>query len=275
MNRQTLICLGLSLGLIGATAGVLTRVQRAQKLAPPGVVTHPLPGSIRLQADLPEHVLNYSSKELETEEVTLSTLPPDTSFGYRRYQDPDSRFFLDLRVVLMGRDRTSLHRPQFCLRGQGWDINQSMSRVATVKIEHPFTYELPVVALMASRTVEVEGQSQLLSGVYVYWYVADDAMSASTLGLERMWWMASKLMRTGVLQRWAYISCFAACVPGQESATFDRLKIFIAAAVPEFQLYPKPLVKSGLASESAPAIATLGDNHAVAAPPQSKVPETF
>jgi hypothetical protein len=271
MNRQMIICLGLSLGLIGGTACVLARVQRAQKLAPPGVATHPLTGSIRLHPDLPEHVLDYSSKELETEDFVLKGLPQDTSFGWRRYQNADG-FSFDLRVVLMGRDRTSLHRPQFCLRGLGWNINQSISKETTVKVEHPFAYQLPVVALMASRTMTVEGRSQLLSGVYVYWYVADDAMSASTLGLERMWWMASKLMRTGVLQRWAYISCFAACAPGQEAATFDRLKAFIAAAVPRFQQYPRPLTSSG---QSAPAIATLGDDDALAAPPPSKVPETF
>jgi len=43
------------------------------------------------------------------------------------------------------------------------------------------------------------------------------------------------------LQRWAYISCFAVCLPGQEEATFERLKKFIAASVPEFQLTPKPV----------------------------------
>jgi hypothetical protein len=69
--------------------------------------------------------------------------------------------------------------------------------------------------------------------------VADDALSASVTGLERMWLMASKLLRTGVLQRWAYVSCFAACPPGQEEATFERMQKLIAAAVPQFQRYPQ------------------------------------
>ena len=54
-----------------------------------------------------------------------------------------------------------------------------------------------------------------------------------------MWWMARELFRTGLLQRWAYISCTAICAPGQEEATTERMKQFIAAAVPEFQLTPK------------------------------------
>jgi hypothetical protein len=43
-----------------------------------------------------------------------------------------------------------------------------------------------------------------------------------------------------VLQRWAYVACISPCAPGQEDATFARMKKFIAAAVPEFQLTPPP-----------------------------------
>jgi len=59
-------------------------------------------------------------------------------------------------------------------------------------------------------------------------------------GGERMWSMAKHLLKTGVLQRWAYVSCFAVCPPGSEEATFERMRQFIAASVPEFQLTPKP-----------------------------------
>jgi hypothetical protein len=54
-----------------------------------------------------------------------------------------------------------------------------------------------------------------------------------------MWQMAKHLLRTGELQRWAYVSVFAVCAPGQEDAAFERIKRFIAAAVPEFQLTPR------------------------------------
>ena len=107
-------------------------------------------------------------------------------------------------------------------------------------MERPLNYELPVSRLLATREVESNGQRGLVRGVYLYWYVADGAMSGSALGLERMWWMARELLRTGVLQRWAYISCTAVCAPGQEEATTERMKQFITAAVPEFQLTPKP-----------------------------------
>ena len=239
MNRQLVITCALALGIMGLTAGLLREMRSHQRLAPPGVKTHPLAGSsIRLEAELPEHVLDFESKHLDTEDIVLAVLPKDTSFGRRRYRAPDG-FTLDLRVVLMGKDRTSLHKPQFCLTGSGWHIDDAASQETAIKIDQPFSYELPIVELVAKTVIENDGRTQPVSGIYVYWYVADDAVSASTSGFQRMWWMASKLLRTGVLQRWAYISCFAPCQPGQEAATFERMKPFISAAVPQFQLFPR------------------------------------
>lgn len=236
MSRQMLICTTLALALTASTAGFLNKAGSRQVLAAPGVKTHPLPDSIRLKAELPERVLDYNSEELEIDQTTLGTLPKDTSFGMRHYKGRDG-FPIDLRVVLMGHDRTSMHKPQLCLTGQGWQIDDAASTQTTVRIPRPYEYELPVVKLATSY---VDSQNQTRRGVYVYWYVADDGVSASTSGFQRMWWMAAKLLKTGVLQRWAYVSCLAECPPGREAETFDRMKQFIAAAVPEFQLYPRP-----------------------------------
>jgi hypothetical protein len=48
--------------------------------------------------------------------------------------------------------------------------------------------------------------------------------------------MARTLLSSGVLERWAYVSFFAPCAPGQEAETYERMKKLIAASVPEFQL---------------------------------------
>ena len=65
------------------------------------------------------------------------------------------------------------------------------------------------------------------------------SLSASASGIQRMWRMAKELVRTGVLQRWAYISYFAVCAPGNEAATFERIKKQIVDAVPQFQIAPE------------------------------------
>jgi len=235
MNKKNWAILVVTLVLIGSTAGLLAQLRAHQRLGSPGVKTEPLDDSIRVRVVLPEHVLNYTSKFVEVDDLTRKTLPPDTSFGQRRYEASDG-FNVSMNVVLMGRDRTSMHKPQFCLTGAGWSIDQAASSEDRVLIERPQPYKLPVVKLVSTRQIESQGQAQTYRGIYVYWFVADGAISASVTGFERMWWMMSHMARTGELQRWAYVSCFAVCKPGQEEAAYGRIKEFIAASVPEFQL---------------------------------------
>jgi hypothetical protein len=122
----------------------------------------------------------------------------------------------------------------------GLHIDENATVPDTIHIERPVPYELPVVRIVATGRIMQDGQAQTVRGVYIYWYVADEALSASVSGMGRMWSLASHFMRTGVLQRWAYVACFAICLPGQEEATYKRMKDLVAAAVPEFQLTPRP-----------------------------------
>ncbi len=229
--------------LIGGGGVLLNQFKAHQKLGQPGVKTRPLANSRNLEVVLPETVLDYTSERLEQTAIVTNTLPSDTSFGSRRYIGPDTNFSAQVTVVLMGSDRTSLHKPQYCLTGGGWAIDSNATREDAVRIELPQPYKLPVVKYVASRQVQQDGQDVEWRGVYVYWFVADDAISATESGLERMWAMARTLITTGVLQRWAYISYFAVCLPGQEEATYERLKKLIAASAPEFQLTPKAITQ--------------------------------
>lgn len=239
MNKSKLLLMLATVGLIAATAGWLAHSNSRQKLGQPGVKTVALPNSIRLRVELPERVLDYSSERLEPDTITTNGLPKDTSFGVRRYQAPDGFGVLN-QVVLMGSDRTSLHKPQFCLEGQGLHIDDTASELVTVRIGGEHGYDMPIMKLVAQRVETLpDGRQELRRYLYVYWYVADGAVSAGTIGFERMWLMAKELICTGVLQRWAYVSCLAVCLPGQEAATFDRLKQFIVASVPQFQYPPK------------------------------------
>jgi len=68
----------------------------------------------------------------------------------------------------------------------------------------------------------------------VFWFVADGQLTSSHWTRTR--WMIRDLLTRNVLQRWAYVSYFALCAPGDEDATFLRLSRLVAASVPEFQL---------------------------------------
>jgi hypothetical protein len=235
MNRKQIILLVIGLGLIGCSAAGLGWLSTHQRLGKPGVLTSPIPGSPRLTIHLPEQVPGYQS-----EQVTLPTnlyiyLPHDTSFAQRRYTSPDD-FQVLLNVVLMGTDRTSIHKPEFCLEGSGCIIDQARSTPATVSMTKPEPYQLPVMKFYTKRSIVHEGKVYQRNGIYAFWFVADNHLTSSHK--QRMWSMAQQLLQTGVLERWAYIACFAECWPGEEEQTWRRMESFIQSATPQFQLVP-------------------------------------
>jgi len=243
MNRQKWILGVIVILMIGGSAVSMMRIKSSQRLGAPGLETSSVAGSHRLRVELPEKVTGFESEWIEMDDLTKQALPQDTSFGQRHYTAADD-FKAQATVVLMGGDRSSLHKPQFCLSGQGWVIDESASLETNLPIGGPAPYKLPIVKLVAAKEANIGGQMVKLRGVYVYWYVADGVVSASTSGIQRMWWMARDLVRTGVLQRWAYVSYFSVCTPGQEEATFERLKTLIIESVPQFQHPPNPMVAS-------------------------------
>jgi Protein of unknown function (DUF3485) len=239
MNKQKWAIWVITLVMIFGTMGVLGPLKAHQKLGLPGVKTTALPGSSNLQVLLPENVPGFTSEYMEPDKIVLDYLPKDTSFGQRRYTATNG-FWSQANVVLMGTDRTSIHKPQICLTGQGWKIDPSASKEEIIHVEQPCSYDLAVTKLIATKQLANNGQVITGRGVYVYWFVADDVFMVDPTGLRRMWLMARKLLQTGVLQRWAYVSYFTVCLPGQEEATFEQMKKLIAASVPEFQLAPRP-----------------------------------
>jgi len=238
MNRQKIISAIVVLALIGATVGVLAHAKSHQQLGAPGIKARPIAGSKNLELLLPATAPGYTSEVLTNAETELLKLPADTSFRVRSYKAEDG-FISQLSVVLMGSDRSSIHKPQICLTGQGWVIDNNLTRVEPIHLERPVTYDLPVNKLIATKQfIGLDGQLQTARGIYVYWFVDADNYTANSLQWM-LWWVPRDLLLNGILERWAYISYFSACNPGQEEATFERMKKLIAASVPEFQLVPR------------------------------------
>jgi hypothetical protein len=185
---------------------------------------------------LPEQVANFDSIRQPVSKVVLDWLPADTTYGQRIYTGKDG-FRIQANAVLMGTDRTSIHKPEFCLPMQGWQV--TAKKLTAIPVNKPRPYELPVMRMDSRQSVKgADGKEQVVASVFVYWFVADKQLTARHG--ERMWWMARDLLRSGVLQRWAYVTYFSICQPGQEDATYARMRQFITEAVPEFQLTPAP-----------------------------------
>lgn len=238
-GRRSWVAFGIGLALIGGAAWFLSGLQGVQRLGKPGVRLEARPvfdesgavvatNAVYLPLDLP----GFKSTNLPLSQAELNWLPKDTTFGRAGYQAPDGQFF-QLSAVLMGADRTSIHKPEYCLAGMGFRIEQQA--ITAIPIGEPARYDLPVVKMVTTRETKLpDGTVVRNRALYVFWFVADSRLSADHN--KRMLTSALDLVATGVMQRWAYVSCFAECDFGGEEQLFRRMSALIAAAVPRFQL---------------------------------------
>jgi hypothetical protein len=240
MIKQKRILFWAVIVMVTGTGGLLRRVQATHKLGQPGLkmVAEPVFATDGALVNtntvaLPLRVGDFTSSPAEVTRDELLWLPKDTTYGRRNYKSMKDGLQIGLSIVLMGTDRTSIHKPQICLTGQGWKIERS--ELTSVPVPRPAPYDLPVMKLTSSKKVVLSnGRVADVRGIYVYWFVSESRLTAKHG--ERMWWMASDLLKTGVLSRWAYVSFFATCLPEQEEILYSRMKDFIATSVPEFQL---------------------------------------
>jgi hypothetical protein len=234
-QNQKWFLLAVVLVLMAGTACAVTWFKAHQRLGRPGIKATPIAGEPRMKIELPERVPDFSSTNVPESDVELGYFPKDTSYVRRLYQSPDG-FWVSGTVIMMGADRTSIHQPKYCLPGQGWHIDEE--QVVKLPIAQPRRYELPVMKWTISRTAQMpDGQKAEVRGLYVFWFVAENEQATSDARFQL--YLFRDLLFTGVLQRWAYVSYFAICAPGQEEATFARMKQLIVGSVPEFQLPPK------------------------------------
>jgi hypothetical protein len=234
VTRQRVILGAIALGIMLLTAGMIHRLHSGQQLGAPGILVTKADTDSGLEVVLPERVLDYTSEKLQPLPEELSMLPKDTTYGRRAYQAPDG-FQILVSVVLMGTDRTSIHRPEFCLTGQGWKIDQPATGVEPVKLEVVDGKLLEYNRMLLDKELAIEGGATVPArGLYLYWFSADGKETPGQM--QRMWWMAGDLVRSGKLQRWAYIAYFTYCRPEQEQESLERLRKFIAASAPEFQI---------------------------------------
>lgn len=138
-------------------------------------------------------------------------LPPDTVILKKRYTNRRGESLV-VSIVLSGKERASIHRPQVCLVGQGREIVKS--RV----VEVPLQGRRPVKVMLLDLLVHpgrLAGPSQLRGEYYAYWFVGSGR--ETPFHLERMFWMAWDRVVHNLAHRWAYIA-----VAGDRNLSDDK-----------------------------------------------------
>ena len=239
MKRLANILAVGALVLIGLTAWLVGSMAGRQTLDRPGVKLSAVPligedGRLARSntVALPSQIEGYRFETLPVSDVELTSLPADTVFGRGKYIRSDGHW-VQLSIVVMGTDRTSIHRPEYCLTGVGWKVQK--------QTDTPFGESGPgprrVQRFDCRLRTESGGRPLDVSGVYVFWFISKDKQTSSHW--QRQWWMVRDLVTRGVLQRWAYVSYFAPCAPGDEEAAYQRVTELIKATAPYFEVSPE------------------------------------
>jgi exosortase len=183
-------------------------------------------------AELPTYLgSDWMGHHVEPEPIERTILPPDTGFSRKLYVNLEnpSRHVL-LSVVLSGRDRTSIHRPELCLVGQGWTIDRSSTHRFIYPAQPGGGFEATVLSV--HREVTGTRGRHSIPEIVVYWFVGDDRVVATQAGrmVDDAW---SRVVR-GRSPRWAYVFLQTGAEEGL-SAGLDRMQAVLDKALPSFQ----------------------------------------
>lgn len=237
MTRQERLVAIIVLGLIGL--GAVAIHYGKPRLGNPGLamekaaITNEHGKIIRTErVHLPERVAGFRSMDAPITDLEATNLPPDTIYGRKIYWD-ETGFAAQMSAVMMQTDRTSIHRPQTCVTGQGWKILKTEE--IDIPVPLPSPYILKATCLTSTKTLPT-GDKSTYSSIYIYWFVAEHRMVSGHT--DALWFISQDLITTGTLHPWSYVSCFTRCQPGQEALYLSRMKRLISMSVPEFQLMP-------------------------------------
>jgi len=215
---------GLVLIAASAVALATRALDRAQvsplagvKLAADGVNPAPLPNLLGFE---------WAGKDAAVSQIERETLPADTGYSRKNYvslHDRNQQVYLS--VVLSGRDRTSIHRPEICLVGQGWTTRGRSEHVFVVGDRR-----IPATVLHLEREVtNARGQVVKVPALFAYWFVGTDRVVATHW--ERILYTALDRLRHLRSHRWAYVFAQTHSLDG-EPAALRRLDEIVAATAP-------------------------------------------
>ena len=193
---------------------------------------------VQLQADgvspvkLPESVgTEWFGRSVDVSDVERAVLPADTGYSRRNYVSlADLRRQVFVSVVLSGRDRTSVHRPELCLIGQGWSITGRAGHVFAAGGD-----SVPVTLLTVEHAM-AGGQAGNVRSLLAYWFVGGEAVEPTHLGMQAR--DAYDRLRHLRADRWAYVVVQTVIVEGDEAGALARMQEVLAGVWPEIRSKP-------------------------------------
>jgi exosortase len=170
---------------------------------------------------------DWMGSSVEPTAIERAILPPDTGYSTKQYvsREGANRQVL-VSIVLSGRDRTSIHRPELCLVAQGWTVDGSSS--------HRFSYPGRPGADFDATVLHVrrERGGKAVPELVAYWFVGSDRIvpSQGARMLHDSW---NRLVH-GRADRWAYVLLMTGADDG-EGAGLARIQSILDSTLASFQ----------------------------------------
>ncbi len=162
-------------------------------------------------------------------------LPEDTDIVkmiYRNESKLTPRQVL-VSMVLSGRDRSSIHRPEVCMPSQGNTI------VSTEILDVPLAGREPLQLMVLNLSREDAQRKQMEHSYFAYWFVGVDRETPHHH--ERMLWMGLDRLIRNVSHRWAYIIVSGSRDAEDSSLHHDEIREVVQGLYPVIRIEPEEL----------------------------------
>ena len=226
----------VTVGVVVVVIGEIFFLRHLANLPPRGEAGVRLAADGRNPIELPAFIgTEWMGRRAEVSAVEREILPADTGYSRKNYialHDPRQAVFLS--IVLSGRDRSSIHRPELCLVGQGWTITQATLQRFSYPARPDATF--PATLLRVQREVQTPRGKQIVPQLVAYWFVGgDEIIPTHWKRVVRDAWNRVTHARG---DRWAYVLMQTDASDG-EAAALARMQAVLEATLPAFQ---KPIV---------------------------------
>jgi len=170
----------------------------------------------------------WIGQRVEVTPAEKEVLPPDTGYSRKNYiSTADRARQVFVSVVLSGRDRTSIHRPELCLGGQGWTIeNRFLHKLRWSERDAI----LATVVHIRREVVTTDGQRRIVPSLLAYWFVGGESLVATQPAM--LWRSAIDGVLHFRADRWAYVVLQTSAFDGDEPA-LARMEKVLCAVWPE------------------------------------------
>ncbi len=228
-SRTVVATVCLACGLAALATWQLDRrppaAEAGVRLLPDGEGPAPLPAFLGTE---------WIGQRVEVTAVERELLPPDTGYSRRNYvsvAERHSQVFFS--IVLSGRDRSSIHRPELCIAGQGWTVRER--RTTTLNLPEGAPLEVSVLQL-EGQLPDGAGRLHPVTTLLAYWFVGPRSTEASYPGI--LWQNA--LARLGTLRspRWAYVLVQSPVVQSPEDS-WRAIETVVGEVWPQVRALPE------------------------------------